>query len=80
MKFNRVIGIVVKYITLTGCGILLYILAAKYAFAKRGYFAVGGEGLLVFLPVFYGLTKAVVQDAIKDIKARDRNDKGVEKR
>ena len=80
MKFNRVIRIVVKYILLTGGGVLLYILAAKYAFAERGYFAVGGEGLLLLLPVFYGLIEAIVWDTLRDIKARKGNDKEVGKR
>ena len=53
MKFNRVIGIVVKYILLTGGGVLLYILAAKCALAERSYFAVGGEAFFLLLPVLY---------------------------
>lgn len=76
MKFNRVIGIVAKYVLLTGAGILPYIMAAKYAFAERGYFAVGGEGFLLLLPVFYGLIEAV----LRDMKDCPGNGKGVEKR
>lgn len=75
MKFNRVIWTVAKYIALTVCGILLYILAAKYALAERGYFAVGGEGLLLLLPVFYGIGAAVARDISEDVK----DSKGVRK-
>lgn len=80
MRFNRVIGFVAKYTMLTGVGVLLYIMAAKYALAERGYFAVGGEGLLLLLPVFYGLIEAVLRDAMRDIKNHSRNGKGVGKR
>lgn len=80
MKLNRVIGIVAKYIVLTGCGVLLYILAAKHALVERGYFAVGGEGLLLLLPVLYGLAEAVLKDTMRDIKNRSRSGKGVRKR
>lgn len=80
MKFNRVIWTLAKYIVLTVGGVLLYIMAAKCTLAERGYFAVGGEGLLLFLPVFYGVTEAVVRDMIKDLKGRSKRGKGVGKR
>ena len=69
---------IAKYALLTGGGVLLYILAAKYALAERGYFAMGGEGLLLLLPVFHSLIKAVLRDAI--IKNRSRNSKREGKR
>ena len=73
MKFNRVIGIVVKYILLTGGGGLLYILAAKYALAERGYFAVGGEVFFLLLPVLYYVTAMVIRDYLRDIKDRKKH-------
>lgn len=73
MKFNRVIGIVVKYILLTGGGVLLYILAAKYALAERGYFAVGGEVFFLLLPVFYYIVATVIRDYLRDIKDRKKH-------
>ncbi|WP_300608184.1 hypothetical protein [uncultured Oscillibacter sp.] len=73
MKFNRVIGIVVKYILLTGGGVLLYILAAKYALAERGYFAVGGEVFFLLLPVLYYVTAMVIRDYLRDIKDRKKH-------
>ena len=71
MKLRRVIWTVVKYAALTVCGILLYLLAAKCTLADRGYFAIGGEGLFLLLPVFYGVGHAVVRDWIREIKGRD---------
>jgi hypothetical protein len=73
MKFNRVIGIVVKYILLTGGGVLLYILAAKCALAERGYFAVGGEAFFLLLPVLYYVVATVIRDYLRDIKDRKKH-------
>ena len=77
MKHHPELRAIVKYAVLTVCGILLYLLAAKQVLAKRGYFAIGGEGLFLLLPVFYGATHAVIRDWIKEIKDRD---KGVKRR
>lgn len=61
MKFSPCFRTVVKYAILTVCGILLYALFAKYALTERGYFAIGGEGFLLILPVIYGLVEAVIR-------------------
>lgn len=61
MKFSPPFGTVVKYAVLTVCGILLYVLASRYALTVRGYSAIGGEGLLLLLPVIYGLAEAVIR-------------------
>lgn len=53
------------YIALTATGIAATIAAAVYAFADRGYFAVGGEYVFLFLPLF-GLC---VEDSVKDWRA-----------
>ena len=45
-------GTIVKYAILTLLGIWLYRLGADYAYAQRGYFAVGGEVLALLLPYF----------------------------
>lgn len=42
-------GTIVKYAILTLLGIWLYRLGADYAYAQRGYFAVGGEVLALML-------------------------------
>ncbi|MCI8479114.1 MAG: hypothetical protein HFE97_12410 [Oscillospiraceae bacterium] len=77
MNFSLQFRTIVKYVILTACGILLYVLAAKYAFTERGYFAIGGEGFLLLLPVIYGVTGTVIRDWIRDIKDHGR---GVKRR
>jgi len=72
MKFQQILRVVAKYATLTAFGILLYMFAAKYAFEERGYFAVGGEGFFLFLPVFYYLAATMIRNIIRDIKDRKK--------
>lgn len=68
MKHHRIIWFVAKYATLTAGGILLYLCAAKYALAERGYRAVGGEVFFLLLPVLYYIVATMVRDLIRDIK------------
>lgn len=57
-----------KYTILTLLGVLLYKFAAEYALQTRGYFAVGGEVFILFLPVFYYIISKSVKDAIEEAK------------
>lgn len=50
------------YTALTVVGIVATAVAAAYAFADRGYFAVGGEYAFLFLP----LLGRCIEYAIKD--------------
>lgn len=52
----------VIYTMLTVVGIVATAVAAAYAFADRGYFAVGGEYAFLFLP----LLGMCIEYAIKD--------------
>ena len=54
----------------TLAGVLLYKLGAAYAMRERGYFAVGGEGLALLLPVFYYCGAATIRDIVRDAKDR----------
>ena len=54
------------YVFLTAAGVLLYKLGATYAMRERGYFAVGGEGLAILLPVFYYCAAATIRDIVLD--------------
>lgn len=63
-------GTVVKYAILTLLGIWLYRLGADYAYAQRGYFAVGGEVLALMLPYFYWAVSRTVKDFVADGKRR----------
>lgn len=55
---------VVKYILLTAAGIIAFKHGADYAFKERGYFAYGGEYLLLLMPFIYYL----FADIVKGIK------------
>ena len=60
------------YAFLMVAGILLYKLGAAYAMRERGYFAVGGEGLALLLPVFYYCAAATIRDIVRDVKDRGK--------
>ena len=60
------------YAFLMVAGILLYKLGAAYALRERGYYAVGGEGLALLLPVFYDCAAATIRDIVRDVKDRGK--------
>ena len=60
------------YAFLAVAGVLLYKLGAAYAMRERGYYAVGGEGLALLLPVFYYCAAATIRDIVRDVKDRGK--------
>lgn len=50
------------YTALTVVGIVATAVAAAYAFADRGYFAVGGEYAFLFLPLLGMCVEYIVDD------------------
>lgn len=58
------------YIALAAAGIVATVVAAAYAFADRGYFAVGGEYAFLSLPLFVMCIEYIVDDTRE---GRDRN-------
>lgn len=58
------------YALLTLAGVLLFKAGAAYALRERGYYAVGGEALALFLPVFYYAAATTVRDIVRDVKGR----------
>lgn len=50
------------YTALTIVGIVATIAAAMCAFADRGYFAVGGEYVFLFLPLFGLCVECAIED------------------
>lgn len=50
------------YTALTVVGIAATAVAAAYAFADRGYFAVGGEYAFLFLPLIVRCIEYMVKD------------------
>lgn len=61
-----------KYIFLEVVGIVLFECAATYATARRGYDAVGGEYLLLFLPVIYAAVTSVARDFAELFRCRGK--------
>lgn len=55
----------VKYIALTLLGVVLYKCGAAIALSERGYFAIGGEVFMLFLPLFCWVFSRLMRDAIK---------------
>ena len=58
------------YVFLLAAGIALYRAGAVWALEQRGYYAVGGEALMILLPVVFFVTWTTVRDTIRDLKAR----------
>ena len=54
----------VKYILLTIAGIIAFKYGADYAFEERGYFAYGGEYLLLLMPFIYYLFSDIIKGII----------------
>jgi hypothetical protein len=70
-RANRALKIVwsgVWYCFLTLVGLILYKVGAAYALRQRGHYAVGGEVLLLLLPVLWGLCYTVIRDWVRDAK------------
>ena len=54
-----------RFLVLTATA-ALFIKAQSYALAWRGYFAIGGEFLLLLLPIIYYLLKQTIRDYVRD--------------
>ena len=51
-----------KYLAITLCGVILYLIAHEYSTLERGYEAIGGEALLLLLPLWWGLLEQTAKD------------------
>ena len=58
----------VKYALITVIGILLFVNLNQAANAERVADSVGGEGLLLFLPVLWWLTERTIKDLVGEWK------------
>lgn len=58
------------YTALTDMGIVATAVAAAYAFADRGYFAVGGEYAFLALPLL-GMCVEYIVDGMREGRRRD---------
>lgn len=61
-------GTIAKYVVLSVCGLALFRVASAFAFAERGYTAIGGEAVFILLPLFYYLFSALARDMRREIK------------
>ena len=50
------------YMTLAILGVVLTVMAAQYAYADRGYFAIGGEYAFLLLPLLGAAVDCMLQD------------------
>lgn len=57
----------------TGAGVLLFRWGQGYALAERGYEAIGGEALLLGLPLFWYLTETTIRDTVRDFRKGGRH-------
>lgn len=62
-----------KYAALTAAGVLLFHWGQGYALAERGYEAIGGEALLLGLPLFWYLTETTIRDTVRDFRKGGRH-------
>lgn len=60
-----------KYAALTAAGFLLFRAGQAWAFAERGYKALGGEVFALFLPGFYWMVSRTVRDILSIRKEKD---------
>lgn len=73
--------VILKYAILSVLGMVLCFAGTKIAYMERGYFAIGGETLVLLLPVFYYIVSTMVRDVIaecrksKDSPVSDRSPK-----
>ncbi len=58
----------VNYTKISAFGVISFLLLKPYVTADRGYEGLGGEGILLILPIFYYLGKGMYLDIKKDFK------------
>lgn len=53
---------ILKWLAIIAAGILLFLLGKRVAYIERGYKAVGGEYLLLLLPLLWLAVEQVIKD------------------
>lgn len=64
-----------KYAIITMCGLILFTLVKDKANAERVSNSVGGEELLLLLPVMWWLVEKTIKDWVAEMKKAKRNRK-----
>ena len=57
----------VKYAIITACGLVVFFIFSRSETARRGYFAVGGEGVFALLPLWWWIFERVIKDTTKGL-------------
>ena len=58
----------IKYLLLAAGGVALFLVTNQAETARRGYQAIGGEALLILLPVMYALLARTAKDMVREIR------------
>lgn len=64
---------VLKYAIITMCGLILFMLANDAANAERISNSVGGEAVLVLLPVLWWVIERTIKDSVAEARKAKRN-------
>lgn len=59
---------VIKYVIITICGVILFLVLNQTANKERVIPSIGGEGVFVILPLIWWIIERVFKDFINDIK------------
>lgn len=70
----EVAAIVAKYVFLLAVGIVLFKQANAYAYAQRGYEAIGGEVFFLLLPLLWYLITTTIRDTLREIRKEGRRE------
>lgn len=65
---------VIRYISLLGIGVIIYLLLIPATVAERGGFYIGGEALLILAPLLLDHAVGLVRDSIAELKAMGREE------
>lgn len=59
---------IIKYTLLTAAAVLLFEQARIYALAVRGYEAIGGEYLVLAIPLIWYCIEAAIRDTVQCVR------------
>ena len=74
-KHSKPSATIIKYTLITVIGILLFNAANQAANADRITDSVGGEGLLLFLPIIWWLIERTIKDLISENQKSHKDEK-----
>ncbi len=60
--------VLIKYITITVCGLILFVIVNRAACPMRSTPSIGGEGFFLISPLFWWITERTVKDLADGFK------------